>query len=78
MIMLKYPAKFELYKNGEIIRTELEGSNWLSFTNVMVKTTATLKVKVLFQNGFGAFSETRNFREITIESDQDVDFEAGY
>lgn len=73
-----HPVKYELYKNGEIIRTELKKYWVIEFENVMVKKSDTLKARAHFQNAFGAFLLTKDFDKITIESDQDLVLETGY
>jgi len=68
----KHPVRYELYKNDEIVRTELEDNRYIKFENVMVKKSDTLRAKAHWQNGMGALIRTYSSDEITIDSDQDL------
>jgi len=65
-------VRYELYKNDEIVRTELEDNRYIKFENVMVKKSDTLRAKVHWHNGMGAVVRTCSSDEITIDSDQDL------
>jgi len=68
----KYAAQYQLYRNGQEVRNEMEDSSYIEFKNVEVKEGDKLSGKVGWRNGFGAVLRTDKSDEATVSGGDDV------
>ena len=68
----KNPLQFELYKNHEILRTEVENSSQIVFKDVQVKASDILSAKAHWRNGFGAIVRTDKSDECHVGESNDM------
>ena len=69
----KNPLQYELYRNGECIRTEVKSGGSIHFEKIQVKVGDKLKAKVHWRNGYGAIVETdETVTDTTIDGANDV------